>query len=164
MFKNYLKIAWLSLLKNKTIFTINTLGLALGIASCVIISHFVIDELSYDQFNDKADQISRIVFRAKINGEEIKEGVVMAPVAQALKDDYPEVLDATRIRRLGTPKITIGNQSYRDGRFAYVDPNFFQIFSLPIVEGNTANPSTHGLSENDKSYYLTEQISLRRRK
>ena len=140
MIKNSLKIAWRSLLKNKVLFSINTLGLALGIASCVIISHFVLDELSYDQFNVKADQISRIVFRAKVNGEEIKEGVVMAPVAQTLKEEYPEVLDATRIRRVGTPKITIDNQSYRDGRFAYVDPNFFEIFSLPIIEGNVVNP------------------------
>ncbi|GAB2999880.1 ABC transporter permease [Cyclobacterium sediminis] len=140
MFKNYLKIAWRSLLKNKAIFSINTVGLALGIASCVIISHFVLDELSYDRYNEKVDQLARIVFRAKVNGEEIKEGVVMAPVAQTLKEEYPEVLDATRIRRVGTPKITIDNQSYRDGRFAYVDPNFFEIFSLPIIAGDAGNP------------------------
>ncbi|MDO6435921.1 ABC transporter permease [Cyclobacterium sp. 1_MG-2023] len=140
MFKNYLKIAWRSLLKNKAIFSINTVGLALGIASCVIISHFVLDELSYDQYNDKVDQIARIVFRAKVNGEEIKEGVVMAPVAQAAKNNFPEVLDATRIRRLGTPKITVGQQAFRDGRFAYVDPNFFEIFSLPIIAGDAGNP------------------------
>ena len=140
MIKNYLKIAWRSLLKNKVLFAINTTGLALGIASCLIISHFVLDELSYDQFNVKADQISRIVFKAKVNGEEIKEGVVMAPVALKLKEEYPEVLDATRIRRVGTPKITIDNQSYREGRFAYVDPNFFEIFTLPIIKGDAGNP------------------------
>ncbi|WP_339906024.1 ABC transporter permease, partial [uncultured Cyclobacterium sp.] len=156
MFKNYLKIAWRSLLKNKAVFSINTVGLALGIASCVIISHFVLDELSYDRYNDKVDQIARIVFRAEVNGEEIKEGVVMAPVAQAAKSDFPEVLDATRIRRLGTPKITVGQQTFRDGRFAFVDPNFFQIFSLPIIEGNVTNPL-----EKPYSALISESLALK---
>lgn len=156
MLKNYLKIAWRSLLKNKAIFFINTVGLALGIASCVIISHFILNELSYDRYNEKVDQITRIVFRAKVNGEEIKEGVVMAPVAQAVKTDFPEVLDATRIRSLGTPKITVGKQAFRDVRFAFVDPNFFQIFSLPIIEGNVTNPL-----EKPYSALISESLAMK---
>lgn len=140
MITNYLKIAWRNILKNKGIFSINIAGLAIGIASCLIIMLFVVDELSYDRFNEKADEIARVVFRAEINGEEMKEAVVMAPVAAALKNEFPEVLDATRIRKIGTPKITAGNKSFRDSRFAYVDPNFFEIFTLPIVKGNSQDP------------------------
>lgn len=140
MIKNYIKIAWRNILKNKGIFSINTVGLALGIASCLIIMLFVVDELSYDRYNEKANEIVNVVFRAKINGEEIKEGAVMAPVGETLKQEFPEVLDATRIRRIGTPKITIGNQSYRDNRFAFVDSNFFNVFTLPIIEGDSRNP------------------------
>lgn len=140
MFKNNLKIAWRNLLKNKSLFIMNTLGLGLGIASCLIIMLFVIDELSYDRYNEKADEIVNVVFRAKINGEEIKEGAVMAPVGKTLTQEFPEVLDATRIRQIGTPKITIDNQSYREDRFAFVDANFFNVFTLPIIEGNPKNP------------------------
>lgn len=106
----------------------------------MIIMLFVVDELSYDRFNENADEIVRVVFRARINGEEMKEAVVMAPVAEALKNEFPEVLDATRIRKIGTPKITVENKSFRDSRFAYVDPNFFSIFTLPIVKGNSEDP------------------------
>ena len=140
MFKNNLKIAWRNILKSKGIFSINIVGLALGIASCLIIMLFVVDELSYDRYNEKADDIVNVVFRAKINGEEIKEGAVMAPVGETLKQELPEVLDATRIRNIGTPKITVDNQSYREDRFAFVDANFFNVFTLPIIDGDTKNP------------------------
>lgn len=140
MFKNNLKLAWRNILKNKGIFSINVVGLTLGIGSCLIIMLFVVDELSYDRYNEKADEIVNIVFRAKINGEEIKEGAVMAPVGKTLKQEFPEVLDATRIRNIGTPKIVINNQSYRENRFAFVDANFFNVFTLPIIDGDDRNP------------------------
>jgi putative ABC transport system permease protein len=140
MIKNYIKVAWRNILKNKGIFSINIVGLALGIASCLIITLFVVDELSYDRYNERADEIVNVVFKAKINGEEIKEGAVMAPVGRTLKQEFPEVLDATRIRNNGMPKITVENRSYREDRFAYVDSNFFNIFTLPIIEGDKNNP------------------------
>lgn len=140
MFKTYIKIAWRNILKNKGIFSINIAGLALGIASCLIITLFVVDELSYDRHNERADQIVNVVFKAKINGEEIKEGAVMAPVGRTFKQEFPEVLDAARIRSIGMPKITVEDRSYREDRFAYVDGNFFNIFTLPIIEGDKNNP------------------------
>lgn len=140
MIKNNFKIAWRNILKRKGIFSINILGLTLGIASCLIITLFVADELSYDRYNEKADEIVNVVFRAKINGEEIKEGAVMAPVGATIKKEFPEVLDATRIRNIGTPKILVESQSFREGRFAYVDPNFFNVFTLPIIEGDSKSP------------------------
>ena len=140
MIKNYFKIAWRSILKNKGIFAINIAGLAIGIASCLLILLFVVDELSYDTFHENADEIVRVVFKAKVNGEDMKEAVVMAPVAKALKSEFPEVKDATRLSRLNNPKLSLKNASYRDSRFAYVDPNFFEIFSLPIIKGNKENP------------------------
>ncbi len=140
MFKNYIKIAWRNILKNKGIFSINIVGLALGIASCLIITLFVVDEVSYDKFNEKADEIVRVGFRVQMNNEDSKEAVVMAPAARTLKQDYPEVLDATRIARIGTPKVTYENTAFRDGKSAYVDPNFFDVFTLPIIKGNAVSP------------------------
>lgn len=140
MIKNYFKIAWRGIIKNKGTFFINIAGLAIGIASCLLIMLFVVDELSYDKFNDKANEIVRVVFKAKINGEEMKEAVVMAPVAKSLKNELPEVIDATRLTNVFNPKISYKNTYFRDSRFAYVDPNFFQIFTLPILKGDEKNP------------------------
>src|SRR5690606_17348686 len=143
MYKNYLKIAWRSLLRNKSLFSLNVVGLAIGIASCLMIMLFVLDELSYDTYNEKADQIARVVFRAKVNGELIKEAVVMAPVAATLKSEFPEVEDATRLRNMGTAKVSLGNNTYKGDKIALVDPNFFEVFSIPILKGNRSSLLTH---------------------
>src|SRR5215831_2603227 len=105
MFKNYFKTAWRNIRKNKLFSAINILGLSMGIALCFTIMLYVQDELSYDHFNKNADNIARVVFHADINGGKIDESVSMAPVAQTMKKDFPEVQNATRIISFGAPKI-----------------------------------------------------------
>ena len=136
MLKNYFKTAWRNLTKNKLFSLINILGLSIGIAVCFIIMLYVQVELSYDRFNKNADNIARIVFNADINGGKINESVVMAPVAQTLKKDFPEVQDVTRLHEMGTSKISFGDKVFKDDRFAFVYPNFFSIFTLPMIEGD----------------------------
>ncbi len=136
MFNNYFKIAARNLWKNKWFSAINILGLSLGIATCLLIMLYVQHELSYDRYNKNADRIVRVVFRGKMQGGEIKEANVMPPVAGTFKKDFPEVLGATRIQSLGTPRITYGDKTLREDAFAFVDANFFQIFTLPLIEGN----------------------------
>ena len=136
MFRNYIKIAWRNLIRNKAFSAINIVGLSIGLATCLLISLFVFDELSYDRFNEKADRIVRVAFRGVMNGGQINEANVMPPVAQTLKTDYPEVSDATRIRVVGSPTITVGDKTFRYNQVAYVDSNFFQVFSLPLLQGD----------------------------
>lgn len=136
MFKNYFKTTFRNLWRNKTFSAINISGLAIGIAICFIIMLFVQNELSYDRFNEKADQIVRVIFQGAIKGEKMKEASVMPPVAKTLKADYPEVLDATRLRDYGRQRIVYGDKSFKDDTFAYVDPNFFSVFTLPFIAGD----------------------------
>src|SRR5689334_7097534 len=130
MFKNYFKIGFRNLWKRKSFAAINISGLALGIATCLLIMLYVQHELSYDRFNEKADQIVRVIFKGKMNGGEIKEANVMPPVARTFKKDFPEVLDVTRIRGGGFPRITYGDKTLREDAFAFVDANFFRVFTL----------------------------------
>lgn len=123
-------------MKNKGLFAINITGLAMGIATCLTIMLFVVDELSFDRYNEKADRIIRIVLKGKVNGEVIKEAVTPAPVASTLKNEFPEVAEATRLRRFGSPKITYKNTTYRNSELALVDPNFFQVFTLTFLQGD----------------------------
>jgi putative ABC transport system permease protein len=136
MIKNYFKTAWRNLTKNKAFAFINIAGLSIGIAVCFIIIMFVQYELSFDRFNKKADRIVRVAFKADINGGKIFETNVMPQVAAAMKRDYPEVEDATRIRVGGFPAIVYKDKSFNNDELAFVDPNFFSIFTLPLVEGN----------------------------
>ena len=136
MFKNNLKIAFRSLLRHKTFTTINIFGLALGITTCLLIMLFVQNELSYDRFNEKADRMVRVVFRGSIQDQKMKEASVMPPTAQTLKNDYPEVLEATRILSVGPPRITYGNKTFKENSFSYADSNFFQLFTIPLDKGD----------------------------
>lgn len=140
MIRNYFKIAWRTLLKNKGMFSINIMGLAIGIATCLIIMLYVIDEVSYDLYNEKVDEIVRVVFKAELNGNEVNELTVMAPVGRTLTDEFPEVEQATRIRTMGSPNVSYGNENYRNENLVYVDPNFFDVFSLPVLKGDAVSP------------------------
>jgi putative ABC transport system permease protein len=97
---------------------------------------YVQDELSYDRYNEHADRIARIQFKATINGGEISEAGIMAPVAQALKHDFPEVEDATRLLFTGSPKVAYGTKSLTIDHFAFADPDFFNVFTLPLLSGD----------------------------
>ncbi|HXB95294.1 MAG TPA: ABC transporter permease, partial [Puia sp.] len=136
MLKDFFTVTVRYLRRNKGFTAINIAGLALGIATCLVILLFVTDELGYDRFNQKADRIVRVVFRGVMQGGEIREANVMPPVAQALKNDFPEVLEATRIRPIGAPRLLSGTKIFREDRLAYVDTNFFEVFSLPLIKGN----------------------------
>jgi putative ABC transport system permease protein len=146
MLVNYLKIAWRNMIKNKTFSLVNIIGLSLGIAVCFIIMLYVQSELSYDRYNKNADRIARIQFEAVMNGGQINEAAVMAPVAQAVKNDFPEVEDATRLLNAGNQKVTYGTATFKNEAVAYVDPSFFNVFTLPLVEGDAktalAQPGT----------------------
>src|SRR5438034_5421583 len=136
MIKNYFKTAFRNLLKNKTFSAINIFGLAIGIAICLIIMLFVSNELGYDRYNKKADRMVRISFRGSAAGETFNEASIMPPVAQTMKTDFPEVQEATRIRDYGTPRLIYGDKSFKEDAFAFVDSNFFQVFTLPLIEGD----------------------------
>ncbi|MCY7351982.1 MAG: ABC transporter permease [Cytophagaceae bacterium] len=136
MLRNYFKIAGRNLIRHRAFSVLNIAGLALGMATSLIILLFVQDELSYDRFNEKADRIVRIVFKANINGGKINEAFVMPPTAQVLRNDYPEVQQATRLRNFGTPRVAVGNQFFVGDKLAYVDANFFEVFTIPFLKGN----------------------------
>ena len=134
MFRNYLKTAWRNIRRNKLFSAINILGLSIGIATCFIIMLYVQDELSYDRFNEKAGRIFRIAFKANIDGGKIFEGNVMPPVAAALKNDYPEVEEATRLNLNGDTKITYDNKTFKESKLAIVDSNFFSVFTVQFIK------------------------------
>lgn len=161
MIQNYLKIALRNLLRNKVFSAINIVGLALGIATCLIIMLFVYDELSYDRFNEKADRIFRVVFKASINDGKINEANVMPPTAQVLKNDYPEVLAATRLRTSGSPEIVYQNKKFKEHDFASVDANFFDVFTLPLLKGDAKTalrePNTAVITQDFAKKYFGDE-------
>ncbi len=136
MLKNFFTLAFRNCWRNRSTSIIHVLGLALGIATFLLITLFVGHELSFDRFNNKSGQLVRIVFRGRMSGGEIKEANVMPPVAAALRSDFPEVQNATRLSNQGVHRIQYGDKTFREDALAFVDSNFFELFTLPLVEGD----------------------------
>ncbi|MGV3589503.1 MAG: ABC transporter permease [Adhaeribacter sp.] len=161
MFQNYLKIALRNLWRNKAFSAINIFGLAIGMATCLIIMLFVMDELSYDRYNIKADRMVRLNFRAVLNGEKLETPTSAAPAAQTFLADYPEVQEATRLRPYGSPIVTYQNKNFKEESFAFVDANFFQVFTIPLLKGDAKTalqePNTMVISQAIAKKYFGDQ-------
>lgn len=156
MIKNYIKTAFRNLLKNKGFTAINILGLALGLATCLLIVFYVFDELSYDRYNAKGDRIYRINNDIKFGGIENSYAVSPAPMAAALKASFPEVEQVVRFRMRGGFQVKKGNQNIQEYNMVYSDPTVFDVFTLPMIQGNPAT----ALKE-PKSVVINEKMALK---
>jgi len=154
MIRNYIKTAFRSLMKNKGFTIINVLGLALGLATCLLIVFYVFDELSYDRYNEKVDRIYRVNDDIKFGGNTNSYAVSPAPMAAAMKADFPEIEQTVRFREKGGNQVKKGNQNIQEDMMIYADPTIFEVFTLPMIEGSPATALTE-----PHSVVITEQIA-----
>jgi putative ABC transport system permease protein len=161
MFKNYLKIAWRNLLKNKTFSFVNIIGLASGLACFILIALYVVDELSYDRFNEKAGRIYRIHGDIVFGGNPLHLAVASDPMGSALKKDYPQVEEYVRFfNSSGSKLIKKGDQFINESNVVHADSTLFEVFTLPLIAGNPKSalndPNTVVISESTaKKYFST---------
>ena len=138
MIKNYFKIAWRNLWKNKGFSAINIFGLAVGIACCLLITLYVTDELSFDQYHEKAARIYRLNFNLKFGGAEQFLAQTPDLLGPDLKKDYPQVENQTRFFNEGPFLIkksgTLNN--IREEKILYADSTVFDVFTMPFIAGN----------------------------
>ncbi len=144
MIKNYFKIAWRNLINNKTDSTINIIGLSIGMAACLLILEFVSFELSYDRFNKNANDIYRVSNDRYQKGKLVQHGTITySAVGPAMKADFPEVLNNTRVEPMGTQILTNDTKKYEVKNSLAVENAFLTMFSYPLLAGD---PKT-GLKE-----------------
>ncbi|QQL51326.1 ABC transporter permease [Mucilaginibacter ginkgonis] len=139
MIRNYIKTAWRSLMKNRAFTAINVFGLALGLTACLLIVLYVVDELSFDRYNTRSDRIYRVNEDLKLGNNAVKYAVAMAPLAQTLKNDFPDVENAVRIKNANSWHIKKGAEKILEPNVAFADQSLFDVFTLPMLDGN---PST----------------------
>ena len=154
MFKNYLKVAFRNLWKNKGFSGINIIGLAIGLATCLLIMLYVMDELSYDKFNKKADRIYRVDGDIQFGGNHFIMAVAPEPMGATLKKDFPEVEQFVRFRNYGGFSVKKANENVIEGNVIYTDSTLFDVFTLPMIAGD---PKT-ALKE-PRSVVLTEKMA-----
>ncbi len=134
MIKNYFKVAFRNLYRNKGFSIINIAGLAVGMASAILILLWIQNEISYDRFFKNTDRIYMMYNRDKFGGELQVWNSTPTPMAAALKTDYPEVQDAVRFRNV-TFLTSVGDK-HLNVRGAFADSGFLSVFTFPLLKGS----------------------------
>jgi putative ABC transport system permease protein len=160
MYKNYIKVAFRNLWKSKGFSAINIAGLAIGLATCLLIILYVLDELSFDRFHKKADRIYRVDGDIQFGGNHFILAVAPDPMGPTLKKDYPQVEQYVRFRDVGGIIVKKGNENVQEDRAIYADSTIFDVFTLPMVDGDpiTALKEPHSIviSETMARKYFNE--------
>ena len=140
MIKNYIKTAWRNLARNKSYAAINIVGLAVGIAACLLIFLVIHFETSFDNFHKKKDSIYRVVSAFKTpEGINYDSGVPL-PTAQGLHFDYPQLQVASIFKSESEIAVPGSNgqllKKFKENQVYFVDPQFFDIFDFDWLSGN----------------------------
>ena len=139
-------------MKNKTFSLINIAGLSVGMAACLLILQYVSFQLSFDQFNKNVNDVYRVVNDRYQNGKLAQHGTITySAIGKAMQDDFPEVINHTRVEPFTGQIITYGDKKIGDQKVLAVDNSFLSIFSYPIIAGDKVsglqNPNTIILTE-----------------
>jgi len=158
MFKNYLKIAVRNLIRHKTYSFINIVGLAIGMASCILILLWVLEELSFDRFHEKGDRIYKVL---RDYGEGLGSTTPYI-LGSYLPNDFPEIENITRVMK-GTDPLTvkIGDSEFKETNWLFTDKEFFNIFSFSLIgidrESALSEPFSVIITERLASKYFGEE-------
>ena len=136
MLQNYLLTAFRNILRNHVYFTINLVGLSLGLVCCMLIVIFIRHELSFDQYHTRKDSIYRINYNYRAGDVKVISPSVPIFVAPYVKKNFPEVEAATRLYTVSNRTIAYKENVFEESRFAFVDSSFFNIFDYEVIRGN----------------------------
>src|SRR5436190_10281447 len=138
MIKNYFKIAWRNLTRNKTFAALNIFGLTIGIAVCVLIGIWLQKELSYDNFHPNGKQIFRIANTFKSESESFSQAGSGCALGAQLPKQLPSIQSACRVFT-ETFKVKTGNDQFIESNAIIVDSNFFKFFGFRLKKGQPTN-------------------------
>lgn len=135
MFKNYLIIALRHLIKNKVYSFINIFGLAVGLTAVILILLYIQFEISFDTYHEKAERIFRIALEDQKTAR--RSPVTPAPLAPAMKEDFPEIVSAVRFFFHGDAMlISYKEKHFLESGICFADPGTFDIFSFKLLKGD----------------------------
>jgi putative ABC transport system permease protein len=141
MISNYFKSALRNIKRNALFSVIDILGLAVGVAACLLILHWVNFEKSYDRFHKDSDRVYRLRYeRTSEEGQKVQFASCCPPAADVIRDAYPEVEEIARI--YPHPAVAIPenrNVQYMEERMYFVESEFFNLFDFSFIKGDPIN-------------------------
>lgn len=161
MFLNYLKTARRTLIRHKLYSLLNLVGLAVGVACCILILLYVVDELSYDRFHARSEHIYRVVCEFSDDRPLAKTQYHLAPT---LRQQVPGVAQAVRLNYIHSPVVQVGETVSKERNGLYADANIFEVFSFELLNGNPATalagPNSIILTESMAQKYFGDSDPL----
>ena len=154
MLKNFFINAVRNMRKQRGFVALNIGGLAIGLTSFLFITLYVIHEFSYDRFHKNYENIYRLKVVGRMSGGVLDQAVTAPPMAKAMVNDYPEVLIAARVNRMGAWLVRFGENSFNEDGVLFADSSFFSVFDFKLLKGD---PKT--ALERPKSMILTEKFA-----
>lgn len=139
MYLNLLKHSVRSFKRQRAYILINIFGLAIGIACSLLIALYVINEASYDRFNEKKDRIFRVVLNGKLGEQEINGAYTPAIMGPTMPEEFPEVEDFLRMNGAGSTSVEYDQNIFTEDNVIEADSSFFNFFSIPVIRGDRDN-------------------------
>ncbi|MBE0679236.1 MAG: ABC transporter permease, partial [Bacteroidales bacterium] len=136
MFSNLIKYSLRSFKRQRSYIIINILGLSIGIACSLLIAIFVLNEASYDKYNEKKDRIYRLVLNGKIGGQEIVGAFTPAIMGPTMLEEFPEVDDFLRMTGSGPTVVEYESSVFTEDKLIQADSSFFNFFTIPVIMGD----------------------------
>jgi putative ABC transport system permease protein len=154
MIKNFFINMVRNLRKRSGYILLNLGGLAIGLTSFLFIALYVIHELSYDRFHKNYENIYRPKVVGRMAGGVLDQAVTAAPMAHAMLNDYPEVLHAARVTRMGAWLIIFGDKKFNEDGILFADSTFFDVFDFRLLKGDPKSALVR-----PRSMILTEEYA-----
>ncbi|HEV7380333.1 MAG TPA: ABC transporter permease [Dyadobacter sp.] len=163
MIKNYIKIAWRNLLKSKLFSFINVFGLSVGMTSCMLLLMYILSETSFDKHQEHANELYLVRSEnVRFNGEKMDNPRAPAPYAEALKQEFPEVVQVTRawvnfLENKTLLKVVESGKTVKsvfETKGCHVDSTFFDMFTYQFIEGDR-----HSALKEPRSVVLSEDVA-----
>lgn len=154
MFKNYLIVAIRNILRNKMFSIINILGLTIGMAATLLITEYIIHELSFDKFHTQKEQIYRVIIQQEKDGSIEFADIITAAVGESIVNDFPEAISMVRFSNPRAGYFSHNDKNYYETQITYADSTVFEILSFRLISGDTRR----ALAE-PRSVVITEKLS-----
>ncbi|WP_338875207.1 ABC transporter permease [Spirosoma sp. SC4-14] len=161
MLKTYFILAYRNLVSNRTTSLINVVGLSIALACAITVFLILKNFWTLDSFHTKGDRIFMVEYTREVDNETEVYGDAPAPIAAALRADFPQVKQTVRVQREGVQVLTKG--SVVDELITYADTNFFHLFTFPLKYGSPtalADPAAIILSSEMAEKYFPNQIPI----
>jgi len=161
MYKNFLKIAFRSLWRDKFFSLLNISGLSIGIACVLLIMTYVNYELSFDKHFDNSENIYRVVIEGRFNGRDFTGVDTPSPAGGTFREQIPGVLERLRFMNMGSSVVKYEDKVFNENRIILADETFFNVFSTRLIDGNAdevlLNKNTMAISQSAAIKYFGDE-------